>query len=330
LALLSSRIVEGEKIAVQAPSREFGETVRFDSQLTQEYVDLSNQITKFFSDALQQSPIILANNVTDYLFGIEAIQSNAKWDLLDLPVLVPPFPGVFIETSNPRQSDNPDMRGWGALFLRQDEAEAIENSEIPAETVKWTIEMALVYDNKGLLRTYPAVWCFYLDDNGRLLRNDTGEILYETATLVEPSLAGTVDGNKRWETVKESVMTLVLPFFYTFAFCHCRNVELRQQEVSRQVRRQAERKGLPILDYRVLEIEPMKRVLRTEGGIEEVGPRKALKICRGHFKTYTADAPLFGQHVGTWWWEGQLRTSLRTGQGKEDYRVTPPNAKNPQ
>ena len=324
MTLLATRIAEGEKIAVQAPSQEFGETVKADSRLTQEYVDLSNKVTKYFSDALQQSPIILADNVTDYLFGVQAQHSNAKWDLLDLPVLVPPFRGLFVETQSPRQFDNPDMSGWGALFLRQDEVDAIENSEIPAEAVKWTVEMALVYDNKGLLRTYPAVWCFYLDDSGRLLHDENGEILYETATLVEPDLAGTVDGNERWEAVKESVMTLVLPFFYTFAFCHCRNVELHQQEVSRQVRRQAERKGLPILDYRVLEIEPMKRVLRTEGGIENVGPREALKICRGHFKTYTADAPLFGQHVGTWWWEGQLRTSLRTGLGKEDYRVIPP------
>lgn len=76
----------------------------------------------------------------------------------------------------------------------------------------------------------------------------------------------------------------ILPFFYTFAFCHCRNVDLQQQEVSRQVRRQAERKGLQLLDYRILEIDPMKKALKTEGGIEEVGPGKALHICRGHFK----------------------------------------------
>jgi hypothetical protein len=24
----------------------------------------------------------------------------------------------------------------------------------------------------------------------------------------------------------------------------------------------------------------------------------------GHFKTFTAEAPLFGKHVGTYWWGG--------------------------
>ena len=119
-------------------------------------------------------------------------------------------------------------------------------------------------------------------------------------------------------------MSLLLPFFYTFAFCHCRNVDLQQPEPSRQVRRQAERKGLSLLDYRVLEIEPMKKALRTEGGIEEVGPRKALHICRGHFKVYSPQAPLFGQHVGTWWWESSIRGNLTKGKVEKDYRVTPP------
>jgi hypothetical protein len=324
VTLLSTRIVEGEKIAIQAPSKEFGERVKEDKVLTKEYVDLSNHVTKFFSEALADTPIILADNVTDYLYGIQAHDSNAKWDLRDLPVVVPPFRGVFVETASPRHFDNPDIRGWGAIFSRIDEVEAIEPGEIEAEAVKWIVEMALVYDDRGSLRTYPAIWLFYLDNDGRLFRDAAGNILYETATLVGPELAGTVDGNERWEALKESVMTLVLPFFYTFAFCHCRTVDVQQREVSRQVRRQAERKGLPLLDYRVLEIEPMKKALKSEGGIEEVGPTKALHICRGHFKTYTEDAPLFGQHIGTWWWEGSIRGSLSRGNVDKDYSVTPP------
>jgi|SRR5450759_836571 len=323
MTLLAARIVEGEKIAIQAPSKEFGERVKADPYLNQEYVDLSNHVTKFFSEALAETPIILADNVTEYLYGIEALQTNSKWDLRDLPVVVPPFRGVFVETASPKQFENPDIRGWGALFSRLDEVEAIEAREIGPAAVKWIVEMSLVYDDRGLLRTYPALWEFYLDREGRLLRDDSGDILYETATLVEPELAGTVDGNERWEALKDSVMTLVLPFFYAFAFCHCRNVELQVQEPSRQVRRQAERKGLTLLDYRLLEIEPMKKALQDEGRINKAGPRKALHLVRGHFKSYTEDAPLFGQHIGTWWWEGSIRGSLAKGNIKKDYHVNP-------
>ncbi|HET6241541.1 MAG TPA: hypothetical protein VFD99_06080 [Arthrobacter sp.] len=33
-------------------------------------------------------------------------------------------------------------------------------------------------------------------------------------------------------------------------------------------------------------------------------------LARGHFKTFTEDAPLLGKHVGTYWWGWQVR-----GQG---------------
>lgn len=211
------------------------------------------------------------------------------------------------------------------MFSRVDEVEAVESGDVSAAgEVKWIVEMAPVWDDKGLLRTYPAIWVFYLAEDGRLLHDDSGDIVYETATLVEPHLAGTVDGNGRWEALKESVMTLALPFFFAFAFCHCRNVDLKPQEVSRQVRRQAERKGLPLLDYRVLEIEPMKKALRTEGGIEAVGPRKALHLVRGHFKHFSEDKPLFGRVVGTFWWESSIRGSLAKGKVEKDYEVNPP------
>lgn len=36
---------------------------------------------------------------------------------------------------------------------------------------------------------------------------------------------------------------------------------------------------------------------------------------RGHFKTFTEEAPLFGKHVGTWWW------SPIFGQTRNDYVV---------
>lgn len=325
VARLSSRIVEGEKIAIQAPSSEFGKVVKADPRLDQEYIDLSNKVTEFFAETLQETPILLSDNVTEYLYGFQAQQANEKWDLRDLPVVVPPFRGVFVETASPRQFENPDIGGWGALFSRVDDVEAVESSDVSAAgEVKWIVEMTPVWDDKGLLRTYPAIWVFYLAEDGGLLHDNSGDILYETATLVEPDLAGTVDGNERWEALKDSVMTLALPFFYAFAFCHCKNVELREQEVSRQVKRQAERKGLPLLDYRVLEIEPMKKVLRSEGEIESVGPRKALHLCRGHFKRYTADAPLFGQHVGVWWWESSIRGSLARGNVEKGYSVNPP------
>ena len=121
--MIASRIVEGEKIAIQPPSLEFGEAVRSDPGLTQEYIDLSNRATDFLSSVLPQTPIVLADNVTDYLYADEAIRAKARWDLKDVPVVTPPFKGVFLETSSPGRFDDPGLRGWVAhLFLLSSQA----------------------------------------------------------------------------------------------------------------------------------------------------------------------------------------------------------------
>jgi hypothetical protein len=44
-------------------------------------------------------------------------------------------------------------------------------------------------------------------------------------------------------------------------------------------------------------------------------------LARGHFKTYTPDAPLLGRHVGTYWWEPQVRGRKELGSVVKDYAL---------
>ena len=110
----------------------------------------------------------------------------------------------------------------------------------------------------------------------------------------------------------------------TIAFMHCKNV--RKIDVgdtegpsSKWLRRQK----TPRLRYKVLDINPMKEVLRTEGQSETTGLHRALHICRGHFATYTVDKPLFGHFVGTVWKPAHTRGSIEQGAVVKDYRINP-------
>lgn len=47
------------------------------------------------------------------------------------------------------------------------------------------------------------------------------------------------------------------------------------------------------------------------------GLRKALAICRGHFKTFMPDAPLFGKHTGQFWWAPHIRGDTDAGDRRE-------------
>lgn len=101
---------------------------------------------------------------------------------------------------------------------------------------------------------------------------------------------------------------------------HCRNVSVvdTEEKVSRQVRRARERKGkVPALKYKTLQIKPTGR----GGDAGETTDVTPLHICRGHFKTYTEDAPLFGRIVGTYWWSDQVRGRAKNGLVVKDYKV---------
>jgi hypothetical protein len=50
----------------------------------------------------------------------------------------------------------------------------------------------------------------------------------------------------------------------------------------------------------------------------------ALHRVRGHFKTFTADRPLMGKHVGTYWWGWQVRGSAEHGTVVSDYQLGGP------
>ena len=70
--------------------------------------------------------------------------------------------------------------------------------------------------------------------------------------------------------------------------------------------------GRPLLRYYTLVIKPMQQVLRQVGRSDEVGPPKALHICRGHFKDYRRSG-LFGKHQGLYWFDMHVRGTAERG-----------------
>lgn len=85
-----------------------------------------------------------------------------------------------------------------------------------------------------------------------------------------------------------------------------------------QLQRRARKKGIT-LDYRTLHL-PDGSATTHHRSVPSIGPRgTALHVVRGHFATYTADAPMFGQHVGTFWRKPTVRGSEDHGAVVKDY-----------
>lgn len=77
----------------------------------------------------------------------------------------------------------------------------------------------------------------------------------------------------------------------------------------------------PRLTYHVLDITPMRQVLRIEGGEAQNGTKRALHICRGHFANYSQGRGLFGKYHGMYWIDQHVRGSASRGFALKDYRV---------
>lgn len=115
---------------------------------------------------------------------------------------------------------------------------------------------------------------------------------------------------------------VLFPAFMAHSLLACRNVDTDVHVPPEALSKKHRRKhGTPLVTYRTLRIRPMG-VRQPTGTTPDTDHLDlALHIVRGHFKTYTADRPLLGRHVGTYWWSQGLRGAKEHGVVIKDYEV---------
>lgn len=101
---------------------------------------------------------------------------------------------------------------------------------------------------------------------------------------------------------------------------NCRNVSIADggQACARTTR--DKRLGVPAVKFKTIVLPGIQRgsSSRVQSMNSDV---MALHRVRGHFKTYTTDAPLMGKHVGTYWWGWQVRGNKENGVVVSDYKL---------
>lgn len=141
----------------------------------------------------------------------------------------------------------------------------------------------------------------------------------ELGQLIEVGVSGIDDGDR----TQASLPTL--PAFMAIAIMNCRNAEVTEtHDRSRAVRRPQRGSTRPIkpLTHHVITLPGKPR--HSGGGASAAGGGPApWHMVRGHFKTYTAEAPLMGRHVGTYWWQPAIRGDQKHGVVQSSYRVIP-------
>lgn len=103
---------------------------------------------------------------------------------------------------------------------------------------------------------------------------------------------------------------------------NCVNASIEDERASKGDVRRARQHGLPLHQIKKIRV-PGGRATTKRSMVQALGGPQALHLVRGHFKTYTAEAPLFGKRVGSYWWGWQQRGKAEAGTIDHVYEVTP-------
>lgn len=109
--------------------------------------------------------------------------------------------------------------------------------------------------------------------------------------------------------------------YATLLLLNCKNItteKIPAPEALNKKRRKAGKQEL--FDYHVLNVVvPSKKRDYREASTPLSHNR--VHLCRGHFKEYTAEHPLFGRYTGLYWWQPHVRGQNKGGIVMKDYNV---------
>jgi hypothetical protein len=155
----------------------------------------------------------------------------------------------------------------------------------------------------------PSPWATYvkLDDEGRNVDVSMG---FEHAEDAE-----------KFADRTHAVMPLEALF--GISLMNCRNVTIDDERADKQTASRARRGGEIPYALKQINVPGLNRSATRMQARNAAGAAIPLHLVRGHFKTFTEEAPLFGSKVGTFWWGWQTRGKKEHGVRDHEYVVRP-------
>jgi hypothetical protein len=288
--------------------------------------------------SLTRAVVVRADNVADYFY---AGTDKDDWVIEDdIPLCAPVFPLMWFEFAKPKVI-NSEKSGVERHNTNRFDRIGISIVGLPKPEEGWPSEFGIQTEMDGprVPVSPEAKWVLilgnYFGDRTRvtgpftnqvILVNSDGKPILAQLPLLMFKPPWTADLLRESGVDPGGMHHVFFPALLALSFMHCRNVTVTNETPSVKFSRAHQRRhGVPLTHYKTLQIDPMKRVLETEGNASGNGLKKALHICRGHFKTFTADAPLFGKTTGTFWWSPNVRGSADAGKVMKDYEILMPS-----
>jgi hypothetical protein len=302
-------------------------------------------------------PVISCDDVSKYFYQ-ETDQEY--WDLKDFPTLAPPLQTFWLDFNAPdaivsKVTGNEPWKKtapshWGFLCFGMDLLREEDRQEFLSRTHKskrayfsdiipqarWGLDMYLHWRQMGVNSSPLWYWSLLLDKDGHVLvdhlTKQNGICTMSLAPNISAYLRDQVEQGADLEAIQIEMMNHIIPYWHTallaISFLHCHNIQLvdHASEVIPVHNKSQRKRGVQpyqTVPYKVLDIWPMKKVLRTEGQSEKNGTKKALHICRGYFRDYGDGPGLFGNPKlrGKYWMPMTTRGSSQQGVATKDYNI---------
>lgn len=280
-----------------------------------EAIEIMARRYHLFRRKASEAVSLVVDNVCDFYADSERME----WDVDEhFPNPMPFSPLLLIEWRNPTKSlINGQLTkvtpGYSAFliqtFLKSDD----DNPEWINEDTKWLshIQTCMFAGGKFLFTDLNMFWQF--NAAGSLC--GAPNVLTDQKCMQNKQYADFVNVSVSGEGNHIALLAM--------SFANCKNVtrtELTGKEVEPD-RPWVRKHNPPQIKYHVLNINPMRDVLRTEGRSDEVGIQKALHLCRGHFASYSEERPLFGKYAGQFWIPQHVKGKADKGVVLKDYKI---------
>jgi hypothetical protein len=161
------------------------------------------------------------------------------------------------------------------------------------------------------------------DENGNILRHeDTLALQVSDDTKLDQS----DEDEAQTAVAKASLCESVYTALFACSILHCKNVSERLNYLPRQLARARERRQLPPIVWKTIEVSPLRaaRTATTElDNSDDEKHKKRLHLCRGHFAEYgiNGKGKLFGKYSGRFWIPPVVKGSATVGVVVQDYKV---------
>jgi hypothetical protein len=265
--------------------------------------------------ALKEAERFHTNNIADYIHTtfLPEVDGPLDFDVPnEIPNIAPLAPTMWFEMSGDLWERTARIQ-MGCLFIVVYDTKEDGVDQTLPEGTRWVVGTILfVNEGESFLRG-DISHVLAIGFDGKPLHVKTERSPF----CSEEQYQRLIERNSEARNLNPCIWTAL----FAICFCHCKNITIEAEKVSRQVRRAAERSKEPVVTFKTINIHPVKKVMTEEGQVESRGLKRALHICRAHFAHYTEEHPLFGKYTGTFYRHMHLRGSLKEGAVIKDYNI---------